>query len=250
MKTSLITIVKVFIIVAVGIALWEIACEIFAIRQFIMPKPSDIAGALWEHRLSLAEDTAWSLAEAAGGFLIAAVLSLSLAILLIYVPPFRGAVISGAVVLKSVPMVILAPIFLVWFGYGFTGKLLLAAAITFFPLLIALIQGMSAVSSAERDLFRIYGASRWQTITRLMIPRSVPFVMAGLRVAAPMAILGSLIAETAGARRGLGVTMMIASANFNSSLLFAAALLSATLGLLAFALVILAEKMSGKYLEQ
>jgi NitT/TauT family transport system permease protein len=109
---------------------------------------------------------------------------------------------------------------------------------------------MWAASRAERDLFAVYHASRWQTITKLMIPRSVPFVLAGLRVAAPMAVLGSLIAETAGARRGLGVTMMIASANFNARLLFAAAVLSATLGLSAFALVILAEKMSAKFLEQ
>jgi NitT/TauT family transport system permease protein len=146
--------------------------------------------------------------------------------------------------------VILAPIFLVWFGYGFFGKLLLAAIVTFFPLLIALVQGVSAITKAERDLFRIYRASRWQTITRLMVPRSVPFIMAGLRVDAPMAVLGSLVAETAGARQGLGITMMIASANFNSSLLFAAALLSASIGLLAFALVVGAERLAIKYMEQ
>ena len=177
-------------------------------------------------------------------------MSFVLAIALVYLPEVKSVVLSVAVVLKSLPVVILAPLFLVWFWYGLAGKLLLAAVITFFPLLIALVQGMSSATAAERDLFRVYGASRWQTVTKLMLPRSVPFVMAGLRVSAPMAVLGSLIAETAGARQGLGVTMMIASANFNSSLLFAAALLGAALGLLAFAAVVAAERLASKYMGQ
>jgi NitT/TauT family transport system permease protein len=249
-KASLTFILKTLSVFFLFVGLWEIACEVFGIRQFVLPRPSAIGGALWEYRTSLAQDTLFSLVESAGGFLIAMLVSVVLSLMVVYLPSFKGSMISGAVVLKSIPMVILAPIFLVWFGYGFAGKVLLAAVITFFPLLIAFIQGMSAVSRAERDLFAVYHASRWQTITKLMFPRSVPFVLAGLRVAAPMAVLGSLIAETAGAWRGLGVTMTIASANFNTRLLFAAAVLSATLGLVAFALVVMTEKVSKKYLEQ
>ena len=241
---------KTAAIIALAVVAWEAGCELLGVRRFVLPKPSEIAGALWQYRTSLLADTLLSAFEAVGGFSIAAVVSLVLAIALIYLPSFKTSMLSAAVVLKSIPIVILAPIFLVWFGYGITGKLLLSSAITFFPLLIALIQGMSAVTPAERDLFRVYRATRWQTITKLMFPRSVPFLMAGLRVSAPMAVLGSLIAETAGARQGLGVTMMIASANFNSSLLFAAAVLSATLGLLAFALVVAAEGFAAKYMEQ
>lgn len=241
---------KTFIIIILVLAAWEAGVEFFDIRQFVLPKPSVIATALWQYRAPLTADTLISAAEATGGFFITAVLSLALAVALTYAPALKSTTLSAAVVLKSVPVVILAPIFLVWFGYGIAGKLLLASIISFFPLLIALLQGMSAVTSAERDLFRVCGASRWQTITKLMLPRSVPFVMAGLRVSAPMAVLGGLIAETAGARRGLGVTMMIASANFQSDLLFAAALLSATIGLLAFALVAAAERLAEKYMKQ
>lgn len=244
------SVLKTVLILSLTVVSWEVGCEVMGVRKFVLPKPSDITGALWQYGDSLAADTALSAAEAAVGFLIAAVISFVVAVALIYLPAFKATVLSAAVVLKSVPVVILAPIFLVWFGYGLVGKLLLAAIITFFPLLIALVQGMSSVTAAERDLFRVYGASRWQTITKLMLPRSVPFMMAGLRVSAPMAVLGSLIAETAGARQGLGVTMMIASANFNSSLLFAAALLSATLGLLAFAAVVAAERLASKYMGQ
>lgn len=241
---------RTIVVLALAAGLWEVACVELGVRQYVLPKPSVIAGALWEYRSSLGTDSAFSVAEASCGFLIACSLSFVIAVLLVYVPSFRASALSAAVALKSVPIVILAPIFLVWFGYGLVGKLLLAAIVTFFPLLIALLQGMSATTKAERDLFRIYGASRWQTITRLMTPRSVPFLMAGLRVTAPTAVLGSLIAETAGARRGLGITMMIASANFNTSLLFAAAFLSASIGLLAFALVAAAERLATKYMEQ
>jgi NitT/TauT family transport system permease protein len=250
MKDSFTWISKTVVVILVGVTVWEGASQVFGIREFVFPSPTAIAGALWEYRDSLVEDTFLSLFESLAGFLIAAVASFILGLLVIYLPSLRGSVISAAVVLKSVPIVILAPIFLVWFGYGLIGKLLLAAIITFFPLLIAFVQGISAVSRAERDLFAIHHASKWQTTTKLLIPRSVPFVLAGLRVAAPMAVLGSLIAETAGARKGLGVTMMIASANFNSRLLFAAAVLSAGLGLMAFELVVVVEKLSERYLEQ
>jgi NitT/TauT family transport system permease protein len=244
------SVLKTIVIILLTIVVWEVVCVFFSVRQFVFPRPAVVATALWEYRESLAGDTLFSLVESAAGLAVACLGSLGLGVAAAYLPSFKGPLVSGSVILKSVPMVVLAPIFLVWFGYGLTGKVLLAAIISFFPLLIGLVQGMSSVTGAEQDLFRVYRASRWQTITKLMIPKSVPFVLAGLRVSAPMAVLGSLIAETAGARRGLGVTMMVASANLNSRLLFAAAVLSATLGLLAFALVVVTESFSRRYLEQ
>jgi NitT/TauT family transport system permease protein len=244
------TLVKIIITFTATIALWQITCEIFAIPRYILPRPTSVAAAFWELKEVLLIDTGVTAVQAFGGFIIASFVSLILAVLTVYYPVSKNAVLSSAVILKSIPLVILAPLFLIWFGYGYFGKTLLAGIVTFLPLLISLIQGMSAATGAERDLFKMYQASRWQIITKLLFPKSIPYVMAGLRISAPMAILGSLIAETAGARYGLGMTMMIASANQNTELVFAAACLSAILGLAAFSLVVLAEKAAAKYMEQ
>lgn len=242
--------VKIIITFILAIVLWQVICDVFAIPNYILPKPTGIANAFWELRKILLIDTAVTAIQALSGFILALVVSFIFAVFTIYFPLSKNVVLSSAVILKSIPIIILAPLFLLWFGYGFFGKTLLAGIITFLPLLISLIQGMSAVTRAERDLFIMYQASQWQIITKLLFPKSIPFLMAGLRISAPMAILGSLIAETAGAKYGLGMTMMIASANQNAELVFAAASLSAILGLTAFSFVVLAEKLTAKYVEQ
>lgn len=241
---------KVTVTFVLAIGVWQIACGFFAIPKYILPKPSNVAFAFWELRNILLVDTLVTALQAFCGFVLASLTSLVLAVFAIYFPISKNAVLSSAVILKSVPIVIFAPVFLIWFGYGIFGKTLLAGIVTFLPLLISLIQGMSAATRAELDLFKMYKASHWQIITKLLFPKSIPFVMSGLRISAPMAILGSLIAETAGANYGLGITMMIASANQNTELVFAAASLSAMLGLAAFSLVVFGEKLGAKYLEQ
>jgi NitT/TauT family transport system permease protein len=195
-------------------------------------------------------DTFVTAAQAMSGFILAVFGSVLLAIATVYFPSSKHVILSSAAIIKSIPILIFAPIFLIWFGYGVGGKTLLAALVTFLPLLIALVHGFSSASRAEEDLFTMLGATRYQRLSKLFVPKSIPFVIAGLRITAPMAILGSLIAETAGARYGLGITMMIASANQNTSLVFAAGILSAILSLIAYGSIFVIEKISINYIEQ
>ncbi len=231
-----------------GGLVWEGAIYVFGVPQYILPSPSNIGLAFWEYRDALAIDLCATAAQSLAGLLLAMIVASIVTVVMAYVPNTRAAVLSGAVALKSVPILILAPIFLLWFGYGHTGKIVLAAIIAVFPIIIAGAEGTMRISQHERDLFRILGASRWQTVRKLIAPRSTRFVLAGLKMAAPMAVLGSLIGESAGSRHGLGMTLMIASANLNSGLVFAAAILSSALGIGAFVCVGLLERPLGKYL--
>ncbi|MDZ4779625.1 MAG: ABC transporter permease subunit [Planctomycetia bacterium] len=214
--------------------MWELLCWLIGVRSYLLPPPSMVFRSGWEYRQALSTDFLYTLVESVCGFVLALFIGLLLASLTFIINSTRRPIIVVAVSLKSVPIVICAPIFLLWFGYGMTAKLLLAAVVALFPILVAGVEGISSASQAEHDLFRAFGATRWQLFRKLIVPRSVPMLIAGMRISAPSAVLGSLIAETAGARHGLGVTMTIASANLNSGLVFAAAMLAAALGLLAF----------------
>jgi ABC-type nitrate/sulfonate/bicarbonate transport system permease component len=241
---------KITMTIAGAIGLWQLVCYLFSVPKYILPKPADVLGAFWDLKSVLLIDTLVTAAQAVGGFVLAGIISVAFGVAATFLPLIKNTVLSAAIIIKSVPIIIFAPLFLIWFGYGVLGKMFLAGIVTVLPLLISLIQGLSATTRAEQDLFTMYGASRMETLTKLLFPKSVPYVMSGLRISAPMAILGSLIAETAGAQYGLGMTMMIASANQNTQLVFAAAILSAAMGLGAFSLVVLSEKLAKKYIDQ
>ncbi|HXC53115.1 MAG TPA: ABC transporter permease [Candidatus Limnocylindrales bacterium] len=231
------------------VAAWALACRLFEIPSYLLPTPIEVFQTVVSERSLLATATLVSALEAIAGFLLAAAVALGIGIFVSLQPRTLKPVLGAAIALKSIPVAALAPVFLIWCGYGVQGKILLAAIVAVFPMLIALVEGMAAIPPTDRDLFRTLRASRWQTVVKLSLPRCVPFAVAGLRIAAPMAVLGSLIAEYSGAREGLGVTMMIAAANLNSPLLFGAAILSAFLGIGAFSAIRLLEIPLQNYME-
>jgi NitT/TauT family transport system permease protein len=227
----------------------EILIKVMGIRQFLLPSPSQVILSIIAHRNSLVQDTLATTLQTVLGFCVAFLLASFVGGFVFAYPRFRPFVVSVAVALKAVPILILAPIFLVWFGYGPLGKVILAAIVTTFPIFLSIVHGLETPKQDERDLFLAMRASRFQTILYLYIPRSVPSLILGLQVAAPMAVLGSLIGESAGATRGLGQTMIIAAANFDTPLLFASALISGLLGVASYGLVEMVGMLFAKYFD-
>ena len=143
---------------------------------------------------------------------------------------------------QVVPKLALGPIFIVWFGFGMTSTIVITALICFFPLLENTMTGLQSVSPDKRDLFRMLGASRWQTLIRLKIPSGLPVIMAGVRVAIVLALVGAVVGEFIGGSSGLGASVITAQGMMDSTLMFALFIVITALGLLFYQLTVLVEK--------
>jgi len=153
----------------------------------------------------------------------------------------RG-VLPWAIALKVTPIVAVAPMFTIWFGFGLLPKVMIAALITFFPVLINTITGLRSVTPGSLDLARSLHASAAEVFFKLRLPSALPFLFAALKIAVPLSLIGAVVAEWGGATQGLGRVILLAHANLDMPELFAAVLVLASLGVLLMALLALAER--------
>ncbi|MGH7390370.1 MAG: ABC transporter permease [Candidatus Rokuibacteriota bacterium] len=143
---------------------------------------------------------------------------------------------------QTTPTLVLAPLFLVWFGFGIASKVLIAALICFFPLLVNVIIGFRSVGESELRLFRALGAGAWQTFVHLQIPSALPFIFAGLRITSILAVIGAVVGEFVGSPAGLGYLAVTAAGNLDTEILFSAVFSLMLMGLAFYLLVTLVER--------
>jgi NitT/TauT family transport system permease protein len=146
------------------------------------------------------------------------------------------------VALQTTPILVLAPLFLVWFGFGVTSKVLIAAIVCFFPLLVNVIAGFRSVGDQERRLFRSLRAGRWQTFVRLEIPHALPFIFAGLRIASLLSITGAVVGEFVGSPAGIGYLSLSAAGNLDTDVLFSAVFTLMLMGLTFYGVIAVIER--------
>lgn len=196
------------------LVLWEIAHRVGMVNEIIVPAPTEVGSELVG---MLGERYFWSAAyvtmtETLVGFAIGVVLAWILGTLLGMFEVFRIATYPLIVGFQITPRVALAPLFLTWFGFGLTSKIVMAATICFFPVLLNVMVGMSTVDSDARTLMRSLGAGRWEEYKKLILPSSLPLIFAGIKNAITLALIGAIVAEFVGASKGMGV--LIKSLNF------------------------------------
>jgi NitT/TauT family transport system permease protein len=142
-----------------------------------------------------------------------------------------------------IPKIAIAPILIVWFGFGPEPKVILAVLIAFFPVVISGVAGLRSIDPELLELSSTMGASRWQTFRKLRFPASLPHLFAGLKVAATLAVVGAVVGEFVGADKGLGYVLLLASGNLNAPLLFADLILMSVIGIALFVAVEVAEAL-------
>jgi NitT/TauT family transport system permease protein len=194
--------------------LWEGAIRAFEIPSFILPPPSAIVAALWSGLTSglyLAHAVVTA-TEAVGGFLIGSLLGLLIGMVIVVFPTMERIVYPYVVALQTVPKVAIAPLMVVWFGFGLTSKILVVALVSLFPVLVNVIAGLRAVDQDRLDLLGALSASRWQVFRYLRFPNALPFIFAGLNTAIVFSVIGAIVGEFVGANRGLG--FLILQANY------------------------------------
>jgi NitT/TauT family transport system permease protein len=222
------------LVLLAALVLWEIVVEAFDISDFVLAKPSEFLAEIGHSRHLLLTATWVTTEEILYGFLLSFVVGVVLAIATVRFRWLDRAVYPLIVFFQVVPKVALAPIFILWFGYGLAPKLLLIVVIAFFPITINMIVGLKGIDPDLLLLMRSVGSSRNQILTRVQIPTALPYLFAGLRIAITLAVIGAVVAEFSGAEDGLGFLIQYASTQLDTPLMFAALILVSLLGLVLY----------------
>ena len=230
------------IIVLVFVLLWEGGVRLFSVPVYLLPAPSTILLTLAQNASMYAQATLLTVGEALAGLLLGVLAGVIIAVLLTLVPHIEAGVMSLAIMIKSTPLVAIAPLLTLWLGFGVLPKIIITALLTFFPVLVNVISGLQRVGGALLDLFRSWRASRWKLFLYLRLPSAVPYIFAALKISAPLAITGAVVAEWTGASGGLGRVMWLAYANLNLPYLFAPIVILAAIGISLYRLLAHAER--------
>ena len=226
------------VVAAVGFLLiWQGLVRWLEIPRYLLPAPSDIAGVLVNRFADLVGDTLITLSEAVAGFLLGSGTAFVVGVVFAHFRRIERAFSPLFVALQAVPLIAIAPLLIVWMGNGFASKVTMAALICFFPMVIATAAGLSRAPRDSEELMSVLNATSWQRFLMLRLPQSVPFLMAGLKVNASYAVIGAIVSEIAGAGRGIGYQILIASYKTDTPMLFAAIFMAALTGISFFKLV-------------
>jgi NitT/TauT family transport system permease protein len=212
--------------------LWQFVCEALDVPSYLLPTPSAIAVALWSGIADgvLIRSMYITFIEAVAGFLIAAAAGIALGTLIAQFGVVERLVYPYIVGLQSLPKVAIAPLIIVWFGYGFSSKIVVSATIALFPILVNVIVGLKSADEDQLDLMRSLNASRWQALRLVQFPAALPFIFAGLDVAAIFSVLGAIVAEFVGSQAGLGNLLLAFNSNLEISSVFACLILLGLMG--------------------
>jgi NitT/TauT family transport system permease protein len=223
--------------------LWEAVVDFKAIPKVILPAPLDIAERIWSIRKLLYANAISTTTEAVAGFAIATTLGIALATMLVYSSWLRAALYPNIVFFQLIPKIALAPLFIVWLGIGAESRLTFAVFISFFPVVIATITGLTNVPSDMLRLCRGLTASNWQIFWAVRFPYALPHVFSGMKIAITFAIIGVVVGEFITANKGLGYLIMFASSMAETTAILASITILCAIGLALFGFVSLAERI-------
>lgn len=226
------------------LVVWETLARSGIVPAIVLPRPSDVAGALWSVltgqtgiRPHLVETTL----ETVYGFVTGSLAGVVLGVLVATFPRVKRIGYPYIIAFQVVPKVVLAPIFITWFGFGMTSKVVTAAAIAFFPVVVNTVLGLDSVEKDARLLMESLGFSQWQTFWKLSWPSSLPAIFAGLETAATIALIGAIVAEFVATERGLGLLLMTYNFQLRTDMVFALIVIISAIGLALYGLVKAAE---------
>ena len=210
---------------------WESACRGFNVPDFILPTPSAIITVAVLQAPMLLPHAGTTAMEVLVGILLALMVAVPLAMIMFARPAVENAIAPFLVASQAVPVFAIAPLLVIWLGYGIASKVLMAAVIIFFPITVSLLEGFKSCDSEFRILFQLMGSGFWKTMRLLYWPWALPHFFAGLKVGVSVATIGAVIGEWVGAQQGLGYLMIQANARLKVDLVFAAILWLSAMGL-------------------
>jgi len=232
--------VSTVVAIVVTVIVWKLVIAVFDVSSFVLPQPEKVVGGVGDLAGSNGfwSDVQVTLTETLVGFLIALVLGLGLGTLLGRVVWLEQALRPVIVASQVVPKVALIPLFIIWFGFGMTSKIIIVALLSFFPILLNVILGVRSVDAGQRDVMRSLNATRWQTFRRLELPSTLPYILAGMEVGIVFAVVGAVVGEYLGGDQGLGYRVVTSLNNLEAETLFAVILVLTLFGFLLYLAVV------------
>jgi ABC-type nitrate/sulfonate/bicarbonate transport system permease component len=224
----------VWIFIGLFLSSWEIIVNLSGTPVYLLPAPSRILITIWQNPENYLQASVITFGEALAGLVLGVISGVLLASLLTLLPGLEDGVMTLAILVKSTPLVAIAPLLTLWLGFGVIPKIIITGLLTFFPVLINMISGLQRVDPALMDLFRSWNTSKWELFRYLKIPSSIPYLFSALKIAAPLSMIGAVVAEWTGASGGLGRTMWLAYSNLNLPFLFAAIFILAAAGIILY----------------
>lgn len=223
--------------IALLLVIWQIASAVVDLPRWMLPSPTDIANeglASWQR---IQEHVLATLGLTLYGFAIGTAVGLAVAFVLHMVAPLRTALYPLMILSQNVPMIALAPLLMIWFGFGLLPKLIVITLVCFFPVAVAALNGLAQTDSTMLTYMKMAGASRRQIFTKLELPSSLPSLFAGLKISAAYSVMGAIIGEWLGTEKGLGMYMLLQKNAFRTDRVFVAIALIVMMSILIFGLI-------------
>jgi NitT/TauT family transport system permease protein len=224
------------------IAAWQLAGPLLQIREYLLPRPWSVL------RAAVASNVPWTghiwvtTLEILGGFAVAGAAGVALGIAIAWSATLSRALVPFLVFVNTLPKVAVAPLFLLWLGYGIVPNILIAALIGFFPVVINTAVGLTQVDGDLLDLGRVFGAPTWRIFLKIRLPNALPYVLSALKITATAAVVGAVVGEFVASQAGLGMVIVNAQTNLNTPVAFAALLWISVIGLSLYGAVGLAAR--------
>jgi NitT/TauT family transport system permease protein len=233
--------IGVFVLLFVA---WEFAVRLTGIKEYLLPPPSRV----WTEfvkRFDPVMGSAWvTTQEIVAGYLVAVAVSVPLALWIAYSRFMENAIYPVIVFLQIIPKIAVAPLFIIWFGFGFTPKLLVVFLLSFFPIVVSSIAGFKSVDLDIMDFARTTGASQWKMFAKIRLPQALPQIFTGLKVGAALAATAAVVAEFVASDKGLGYLLLQYNGNLDTPMVFATIILLSLIGLVVYYVVELIERFT------
>ena len=227
----------------VVLTLWQLYAVFGDIKESSLPKPTQVAQALWENREMLIENAWVTIKEILLGFTLAIIIGVSMALLIRSSKTAERAVYPWLVVSQMVPIPAIAPILVIWTGFDMRPKVLVIALVSFFPIAVNMIDGLRAADPELLNLLKTLKANAWQRFRKAQLPASLPFLFSGLKVAAAFSVIGAVFAEWVGASEGLGYLVLVLNNQTATTDMFAVIVSLSMIGIGLFLIVSIVERL-------
>ena len=225
------------------VAAWHFYVVWGEVRPFVMPSPEAAINALLVPNYRWMENIAVTAIEIFGGYILAVVVGVALALVFSWNKWLEMAVMPLLVTLNMIPKVALGPLIIVWFKYGIGPNILLAFSIGFFPIVLTTARGLREVEPELLDLVRSLRGSRWQLFTKIQLPNALPYIFSGMKVGSILAVAGAIVGEFLGSDRGLGYLMLQVQVTLDTAAMFMAVIFITLIGMILYGLVLLLERL-------
>lgn len=242
-KNKLIDSIPSILIVVAIFILWEVLVNIQNIPDWLLPPPSEIFKSLYLDFSKLLDHTLVTLQEILIGFFVALIFGFAIASAIGLSNTVEKSLYPFLISLQTIPIIVIAPMLLVWVGYGLLPKIIVVALISFFPIVVNTADGMKSLDTDMKKLLLTMGASKWQIFRKIMVPSSLPYLFSGVRIAVSLSVIGAVIGEWVGSSEGLGYLMIRSKPQFLTELVFASIFILSGIGIGLFLLVGILEKL-------